>query len=182
MLRYLFVALSIGVSAITVPALLQDNPDLARDAAVMARDQVRVQAARSETREIESQPVALSGTERIRLDRSGHYVAEFRLNNARVEGLIDTGASAIAMNETTARQAGIRLSRGDFVYTVQTANGQTRAARAILDTVSVGSIRVRNVEALVLEDRALQGVLIGMSFMNRLRSFEYSNGALVLRR
>jgi aspartyl protease family protein len=179
MLRYLFAALSIGISAITVPAMLKDNPDLARDAAVIARDQVRVQVARTQTQQ--PQEVRLSGTETIRQDRSGHYIAQFRLNNERVMGMIDTGASMIAINQTTARRAGLTLSNDDFVYAVSTANGQTRAARAILDQVEIGSIRIRKVEVMVLDDAALDGVLIGMSFMNRLKSFEQSRGQLVLR-
>lgn len=182
MLRYLFAALSLGVSAVTFPAVFSDNKDVAQDAVVMARDAVRTQSAKQQVRTQEASAPRLSGTERIPLGRGGHYIAEFQLNNERVDGMIDTGASAIAINQTTARRAGIRLSDGDFVYTVNTANGQTRAARAILNTVRIGSIRVDNVEAIVLDDSALNGVLIGMSFMNRLRGFEYSNGSLVLRR
>lgn len=182
MLRYLFAALSLGVSAVVFPSVFSENSDVAQDAAVMARDAVRSQSVKKETRRQEASAAPLSGTERIALSRGGHYVAEFQLNNERVDGMIDTGASAIAINQTTARRAGIRLSDSDFVYTVNTANGQTRAAKAILNTVRIGSIRIDNVEAIVLDDRALDGVLIGMSFMNRLRGFEYANGSLVLRR
>lgn len=182
MLRYLFVALSLGVSAVVFPSMFSENRDVARDAAVVARDAAQAKSAQKQVRAENANAPQLSGTERIARDRGGHYVAEFQLNNTRVDGMIDTGASAIAINETTARRAGIRLSDADFVHTVNTANGQTRAARAILNSVRIGSIRIDNVEAIVLEDRALDGVLIGMSFMNRLRGFEYSNGALVLRR
>lgn len=182
MLRYLFAALSLGVSAVVFPTVFADNKDAAQDAAIMARDGMRAQTAQQKVPTRQADAPRLSGTERIPRDRAGHYSAEFHLNNERVDGLIDTGASAIAINETTARRAGIRLNNSDFVYTVNTANGQTRAARAVLKTVRVGSIRVDNVEAVVLSDDALQGVLIGMSFMNRLRGFEYSNGSLLLRR
>lgn len=129
-----------------------------------------------------TQPARLSGTERLRPDSRGHYVAEFRLNNVRVQAMIDTGATTVAINESLARRAGLRLSRSDFVNPVDTANGRVMAARATLDDVRVGSVRVRDVEALVLDDRSLSTVLIGMSFMNRLRGFSYENGALVLRR
>lgn len=179
MLRILFMAGSVCVSAITLPMFFKSNEDLVQEAAVVARDGIRAQNAKLQRA---SEPPPLSGTERIRQDRSGHYVAEFQLNNTAVTGLVDTGATAVAINETTARRAGIRLSPGDFVYTVSTANGETRAARAMLESVRLGSIRVHNVEALVLEDRALDGVLIGMSFMNRLRSFEFENGTMLLRR
>ncbi|MEL6818774.1 MAG: TIGR02281 family clan AA aspartic protease [Pseudomonadota bacterium] len=128
------------------------------------------------------QPVRLSGVERIRRDQQGHYVGEFRLNNHRVQGLIDTGATTIAINESVARRAGIYLRRDDFKYTVNTANGAVRAARATINNVRIGQIKVAEVEAAVLPDEALNVVLVGMSFMNRLRGFEYDNGQLVLRR
>lgn len=179
MLRILFMAGSLCVSAITIPMFFSQNGDLIQEAAVIARDSARNQTAKVETAR---QPPPLSGTERIRQDRSGHYVAEFQINNAAVDGLVDTGATAVAINRTTARRAGIRISDSDFIYAVSTANGETRAARAVLDTVRLGSIRVNNVEALVLDDQALDGVLIGMSFMNKLRSFEFENGTMLLRR
>ncbi|MGB7432406.1 MAG: TIGR02281 family clan AA aspartic protease [Ahrensia sp.] len=182
MLRYLFAALSLGVSAITFPTVFSENREAVHDAAVIARDAARSQSAKQQVSTQEASAPRLSGTERIARDRGGHYVAEFQLNNTRVDGMIDTGASAIAINRTTASRAGIRLSDADFVYTVNTANGQTRAAKATLNTVRIGSIRVDQVEAIVLDDQALDGVLIGMSFMNRLRGFEYANGSLVLRR
>lgn len=182
MLRYLFAALSLGVSAVIFPSVFLNNKDTVRDAAVVARDAARLQSANNQSAQQTAAEPALSGTERIARDRGGHYSAEFQLNNARVDGLIDTGASSIAINETTARKAGIRLSDSDFVYSVNTANGQTRAARTVIRSVRLGSIRVDNVEAMVLSDDALSTVLIGMSFMNRLRGFEYANGSLVLRR
>ena len=53
-------------------------------------------------------------------------------------------------------------------------------ATAIIREVRIGSIRVRDVEAMILEDDGLNIVLIGMTFLNRLRNFEFSNGTLVL--
>ncbi|MEL6436488.1 MAG: TIGR02281 family clan AA aspartic protease [Pseudomonadota bacterium] len=126
-------------------------------------------------------PAGGFGTEYIQRNPRGHYTAEFRLNRHRIEGLIDTGATTIAINETTARKAGFFLHPNDFKYDVSTANGTVKGAAVVLDMVEVGSIRVRNVEALVLPDQSLNTVLIGMSFMNRLRGFEYRNGDLVLR-
>ncbi len=130
----------------------------------------------------QAQAVRLSGRERIPRNPRGHYEATFSLNNARVKGLIDTGATTIAINESTARKAGIRLSRKDFKYPVRTANGETMAATATIRQVSIGSIRVRDVEAMVLSDKSLSHTLIGMSFLNQLRGFEYDAGNLILRR
>jgi aspartyl protease family protein len=103
------------------------------------------------------------------------------LNNSRVTGVIDTGATMIAMTKSNARRAGIHIAPNDFVYTVSTANGTVHAARAVVREVRLGSIRVRNVDAMILNDESLGTVLIGMSFLNRLRNFEFSNGTLEMR-
>jgi aspartyl protease family protein len=55
-----------------------------------------------------------------------------------------------------------------------------RAAPARLDMVEVGSLELRDVAALVLPEGALSDNLLGLSFLSRLRRFEYSDGKLVL--
>jgi aspartyl protease family protein len=55
-----------------------------------------------------------------------------------------------------------------------------RAAPTQLDTVEVGDLLVRDVAAVVLPDEALSDNLLGLSFLSRLRRFEYSDGKLVL--
>jgi aspartyl protease family protein len=61
-----------------------------------------------------------------------------------------------------------------------TANGSVRAAPALLDKVEVGDLIVRDVAAVILPDGALSDNLLGLSFLSRLRRFEYSDGRLVL--
>ncbi len=186
MFRLFFMVASISASAIGAASYLANNQEKTEAAVTVARDQMQSlkakQTAALEENQQKTQPAQINGTERIARSPNGHFMADFTLNNARVHALIDTGASTIAMNEKTARRAGLRLRSSDFIYEVTTANGKAKAARAVLKTVKIGSIRMRDVEALVLEDRALSTTLIGMSFMNRLRSFEYKSGNLVLRR
>lgn len=177
MLRLLFMVVSVSASAISTVAYIQSGKS--------GLPPVQTQAEAPKQQPVEkpkAQPVRLSGVERIPRGPRGHYEATFKINNARVHSLIDTGATSIALNESTARRAGIRLSRRDFKYPVNTANGQTMGAVATISQVSIGSIRVRDVEAMVLKDEALGHTLIGMSFLNRLRGFEYASGNLVLRR
>ena len=179
--RYLVILAVISIAAIVFSDRI--TGDGGTPAIATSPQATETVANLQQSRETPSaRPAQLSGTERLRPDARGHYMAEFRLNNMRVQAMIDTGATTVAMNESTARRAGVRLSRSDFIHPVETANGQVMAARAVLDEVRVGSVRVRDVEALVLNDQALNTVLIGMSFMNRLRGFSYENGTLVLRR
>ena len=65
---------------------------------------------------------------------------------------------------------------------MSTANGTVKAARVSLDRVEIGSISVRDVEAMVLPDKSLSGMLVGMSFLNKLSSYRVENGALYLTR
>jgi aspartyl protease family protein len=116
----------------------------------------------------------------LRSDPRGHFIADFKLNGRGLQAMVDTGATVVAINRSTARRIGLRLAPDDFKYEVQTANGSTRAASAMIDRIQIGRISVEAVEAVVLDDKALDGILVGMSFLNRLSKFEVQNGALVM--
>jgi len=116
----------------------------------------------------------------LKADGRGHFFGTFQMNGKTVEGLIDTGASTIAINETTARRLGFTANSLDFRHTADTANGKTDAARVMLDRVEIGTVRVRDVEAFVLRDTALNGTLVGMSFLTKLRSYQVQDGGLTL--
>jgi aspartyl protease family protein len=64
---------------------------------------------------------------------------------------------------------------------VTTANGTTEAAHITLDRMEIGSVRVKDVEAFVLKDKSLSGMLVGMSFMNKLASYKVEDGVLYLK-
>jgi aspartyl protease family protein len=63
---------------------------------------------------------------------------------------------------------------------VRTANGSVRAAPVRLNMVEVGDLVVRDVAAMVIADGVLSENLLGLSFLTKLRRFEYANGKLVL--
>ncbi|MBX5047740.1 retropepsin-like aspartic protease family protein [Rhizobium lentis] len=128
-------------------------------------------------------PAPAYGGNKIRLqaDAQGHYTGSFKINGKPVQGLIDTGATYVALNETLARRLGYTANQLDFRYGVNTANGQTKAAHVMLDRVEIGGIRVRNVEAFVLRDDALTTTLVGMSFLQKLASYSVADGSLSLK-
>ena len=113
-------------------------------------------------------------------DSRGHFQTEGRIDGQRVGFMVDTGASVIALNETSAARFGLRPSRGDYNATVTTANGTIKAARTRLAMVDVGGLVVRDVDAMVLPDEALSENLLGLSFLSKLKRFEYANGKMVL--
>ncbi|MFC5760113.1 TIGR02281 family clan AA aspartic protease [Rhizobium sp. GCM10022189] len=125
--------------------------------------------------------ISSGGTMRLQADAQGHYTGSFKINGKPVQGLIDTGATYVALNESLARRLGFSGNQLDFRYAVNTANGQTKAAHVTLDRVEIGGIRVRSVEAFVLKDEALSGTLVGMSFLQKLASYSVADGALSLK-
>jgi aspartyl protease family protein len=113
-------------------------------------------------------------------DARGHFLTEGRIDGQRIGFMVDTGASIIALNETSAARFGLRPSRGDYNATVTTANGTIKAARTRLAMVDIGGLVVRDVDAMVLPDEALSENLLGLSFLSKLKRFEYANGQMVL--
>ena len=113
-------------------------------------------------------------------DARGHFKTEGRIDGQRLGFMVDTGASVIALNETSAARFGLRPSPGDYNATVTTANGTIRAAHTRLAMVDIGGLVVRDVDAMVLPDAALSENLLGLSFLSKLKRFEYANGKMVL--
>ena len=113
-------------------------------------------------------------------DARGHFATEGRIDGQRIAFMIDTGASLVALNEKSAARFGLRPSRSDYNATVTTANGTIKAARTRLAMIELGGLVVRDVDALVLPDEALSENLLGLSFLSKLKRFEYANGKMVL--
>jgi aspartyl protease family protein len=113
-------------------------------------------------------------------DARGHFEVGARVDGRPISFMIDTGASVIALTASDAARLGIHPGQREFVAEVKTANGTARAAPARLDRVEIGDLVVRDVAALVLPDEALSDNLLGLSFLSRLRRFEYSDGRLLL--
>jgi aspartyl protease family protein len=113
-------------------------------------------------------------------DSRGHFQVEARVDGRNLNFMVDTGASVIALTESAAARIGVRPSRSDFTAPVNTANGTVKAARTRLPSVDVGGLVVRDVDALILPDNVLSENLLGLSYLARLKRFEYANGRLVL--
>lgn len=93
-----------------------------------------------------------------------HYFAPLTINGHTVEGLIDTGASDVAMSVETARQLEIDVSGGKTGQSA-TANGNIATTRIVVPLVEVAGVKLRNVRVTV----GITGApLIGMSFLSRV--------------
>lgn len=124
---------------------------------------------------------AASNSRTVTLSRSsdGHFRTEARVDGRRVELIVDTGASQIALRASDAARLGIHPTPRDYNVRVSTANGITRAALIQLQRVEVEDIVVRDVAALVQPDEALGVNLLGMSFLSRVR-WTHERGKLIL--
>jgi aspartyl protease family protein len=113
--------------------------------------------------------------------RTGDFQVAARVNGSRVAMVLDTGASAVVLTQEAAKLAGLPLEVLTYTVTVDTANGRARAAAVTLDQVAVGEITERSVPALVAQPGQLRVSLLGMSFLNRLESWEVRGDKLLLR-
>ena len=95
--------------------------------------------------------------------------------------VLDTGASAVVLTQDAAKAAGLPLEVLNYSVNVDTANGRTRAAPVTLDRLSIGDITERSVPALVAQAGQLRTSLLGMTFLNRLESWEVRGDKLMMR-
>lgn len=126
------------------------------------------------------EPVISGRSLTLDADRQGHFKVDARIDGRNLDFIVDTGASLVIIRESDAARIGIRPMRSDYTATVSTANGKIKAAPAKLDRIEVGGITVYDVPALVLPDEALWQNLLGMTFLSRLKRYEYANGRMVL--
>jgi aspartyl protease family protein len=118
---------------------------------------------------------------RIRRRPDGHFIAKTHVNGVSLTMLIDTGASTVVLKPADAQRLGIDVDRLKYTVPVQTANGTTYAAHVRLRTLTLGPISLTDVEALVAKPGTLKENLLGMSFLSRLRSYEFTTDMLTLR-
>jgi len=112
--------------------------------------------------------------------QDGQFWADATVNSGYVRFLIDTGASAVALTKQDAQKAGLRLHELKYDVPIRTAGGRNMAARVRLKSIAVGSITLRNVEALVVPE-GLETSLLGMTYLGQLQKVEATPSALLLR-
>jgi len=121
------------------------------------------------------------GTVEIARGNRGEFAIIVEINGARISTVYDTGASAVVLTQEAAKAAGLPLDFLNYSIAVETANGRARAAPVTLDRIKVGGITERAVPALIAQPGQLRMSLLGMSFLNRLKSSEVRGDRLVLR-
>jgi aspartyl protease family protein len=127
---------------------------------------------------------ALQKTERtveIMRGRGGDFQVAAQINGTRVAMALDTGASSVVLTQDAAKAAGLPIELLSYTLPVDTANGRTRAAPVTIDRIVVGDIVERAVPALVAQPGQLRVSLLGMTFLNRLASWQVQGDRLTMR-
>jgi aspartyl protease family protein len=111
----------------------------------------------------------------------GEFAVRAKINNVQAPMLIDTGATSVVLTYETAKAIGLPLELLEYDVELETASGRTRAARLTLDRLAVGSVVERSVPALVVPRGQSRNNLLGMSFLDRLESWEVRADRLTIR-
>ena len=111
---------------------------------------------------------------------NGHFYARGAINGHPASFMVDTGATAVAMNLKDARRFGIDISKS-VVSTASTAGGIVKTYVVNLNKVSVGAITVHNIPATVVDGDHPVQILLGNTFLSQVEMSEKS-GVLVLKK
>lgn len=110
----------------------------------------------------------------------GHFHAVAQIRSQSVEFMTDTGATYVALSYETAQKLGLAPQNLRFNGRSTTANGVARVASIVLDSVKIGDITVKDVQAVIAEPGRMTQNLLGMSFIRQLSGFELNGARLTM--
>jgi aspartyl protease family protein len=139
----------------------------------MVKNRVQSEVIGTPNQQVEGQAL------RVAVAADGHYWVEGALNGTPTRFLIDSGASVTALSESAAKAAGLNVDTTAFPVIMQTANGEVKAHRANVATLSLGPIRAGDLPVVVSPSFGEVNV-IGMNMLSRLKSWGVQNGEMVL--
>lgn len=145
------------------------------------RAELRSVADRVLSQLIPGRPATSGRVVELARGRGGEFPVTTQINGARISTILDTGATSVVLTHDAAKAAGLPVEMLPYTVTVDTANGRTRAAPVTLDRIGVGGLVERSVPALIAQPGQLRVSLLGMTFLDRLESWEVRSDRLVLR-
>lgn len=152
-----------------------------RDRAVVRVDgKARTLAVAAERPGAEGAAAPAGGTVVLSTDAGGHFTTRGFINGRPIGCLVDTGASVTTLSVASAERIGLDYDHGVPTQAV-TVNGVVEGWRVSLDSVRIGDVTVRDVDAIVVDSETLPVVLLGMSFLGRF-DMHRQGPRLVLRR
>ena len=155
---------------------------LATAGAVVAYgDPTRIARAKSTVSDLLRPRTASIRAVQISRAQGGEFALQAKINGVSTPMVIDTGATSVVLTYETAKAAGLPLEVLEYDVDLETASGHTKAARLTLDRLAIGKLVERSVPALVVPHGQMKTNLLGMSFLDRLESWEVRADSLMLR-
>lgn len=111
-------------------------------------------------------------------DGGGMYGVNGSINGFQVNFVIDTGASLVSMNKYDAKRIGLNYKLNGQESISETAAGYAKIYLINLKKVRVGDIELNDVKGAVHDDEFPKVILLGNSFLNRVKVNR--EGALLL--
>ncbi len=112
-------------------------------------------------------------------DENGDYFAVGEVNGTRVNFLVDTGSSDIVLSPADAQRLGIDTAGLSYIGETETANGTGHGAPYNVPSLALGPIQMSHVDVSI-NQAPMSSSLLGMSFLRRMKSFEFREGKLYL--
>jgi len=109
----------------------------------------------------------------------GHFYIRAQIDGIPILFLADTGASHIVLSPADAEKLGFERDKLSFDRFYETANGTVRGSSIRLNDFKTGSINIKEIGASVNE-ADMRHSLLGMTFFNRLKSYEVKDDVLTL--
>lgn len=117
---------------------------------------------------------------RIPRGHNGHYFVSGFINGCSIDFMVDTGASAVALNINQAKALGIDYRNGQKIQ-MNTAGGVTDAREVVLNKLTIGNITLYNVRCIVNIGSHPTIALLGNSFLSKVQMTE-NKGVLLLKK
>jgi aspartyl protease family protein len=109
----------------------------------------------------------------------GAYVVVGKVNGQKVLFVVDTGATDTVLSPRDARRLGMPVDQLTYDGESETANGTGHSAPITADSLEVGPIRLQRF-AMAVNQAPMSASLLGLSFLDRLESYEFRGRKLVL--
>jgi len=136
-----------------------------RESATLDIDGQRVTLGLGRARMAATTPTADSVA--ITVDVRGHFTVDGQVNGMPVRFMVDTGASLVSLSASEAQRLSLDYRKGQKAL-MGTANGTVPGYLIKLDTLTLGSVTLHGVDAVVLDGPGFGSPLLGMSALNRL--------------
>ncbi len=110
----------------------------------------------------------------------GDYKVTGDVDGTAVTFVVDTGASDVVLSPADARRMGIDPDSLAYDRNYETANGAGLGAALNVNSITIGGITLAHIKVSVNRS-PMSYSLLGMTFLKRLKSFEFRDRRLYLR-